>query len=145
MSKTSFPGVSHPVWESISGGPRILRDGALVFEGEIEGFPKSVRSYLQRAHPRTAAAVDAAGTTLYLLVSEGRPGGLSASGAACILRDAGATDAMLLDGGGSAVMLLFGVIVNRSHARRKRTSRQVANALAVVAVERTVVQHNEVR
>ncbi len=128
-------GLDDPVAEAISGGPRILRQGEAVFEGKAEGFAMWRRGYLSGTHPRTALGLGADGTTLYLIVAEGRPGGLNAVGAACVLKGLGAEDAMLLDGGGSSVMVWEGRIVNRPHAEKQRTHRRVANALAIILEE----------
>lgn len=130
----TLKGLSGPIIEAISGGPRILRAGEVVFEGKAEGFPMWRRGYISGTHPRTALGLDSAGATLYMLVAEGRPGGLDAGGTACVLKGLGATDAMLLDGGGSSVMVWDGRIVNRPHAALQRTSRRVANALAIIFV-----------
>ncbi len=126
-------GFSGPIVEAVSGGPRILRTGDAVYEGKAEGFPLWRRGYISGTHPRTALGMDPAGSTLFLLVAEGRPGGLDAGGAACVLKGLGAADAMLLDGGGSAVMVWDGRIVNRPHAAHQRTNRRVANALAIIS------------
>jgi hypothetical protein len=128
-------GLSEPVLEAISGGPRILRQGKAVFEGKAEGFAMWRRGYLSGTHPRTALGLGADGTTLYLIVAEGRPGGLNAVGAACVLKGLGAEEAMLLDGGGSSVMVWEDRIVNRPHAEKQRTHRRVANALAIILEE----------
>jgi hypothetical protein len=125
-------GLNGAIVEAISGGPRILRQGKRVFEGKAEGFPLWQRGYLSGTHPRTALGLSADSKTLYLLVAEGRPGGLDGNGAACVLQGLGATDAMLLDGGGSSVMIWQGRIVNRPHLEGQRTSRRVANALAII-------------
>ena len=126
-------GFSGPIVEAVSGGSRILRTGDAVYEGKAEGFPLWRRGYISGTHPRTALGMDPAGSTLFLLVAEGRPGGLDAGGAACVLKGLGAADAMLLDGGGSAVMVWDGRIVNRPHAAHQRTNRRVANALAIIS------------
>jgi hypothetical protein len=128
-------GLTDPVAEAISGGPRILRQGETVFEGKAEGFAMWRRGYLSGTHPRTALGIGADGTTLYLIVAEGRPGGLNAIGAACVLKGLGAEEAMLLDGGGSSVMVWEDSIVNRPHAEKQRTHRRVANALAIILEE----------
>ncbi len=128
-------GLAEPVAEAISGGPRILRQGKAVFEGKAEGFAMWRRGYLSGTHPRTALGIGADGTTLYLIVAEGRPGGLNAVGAACVLKGLGAEEAMLLDGGGSSVMVWEDSIVNRPHAEKQRTHRRVANALAIIVEE----------
>ncbi len=132
---TVLEGLDQPVLEAISGGPRILRGGRLVNEIRQEGFSLSLRRYLPRAHPRTAAGISADGGTAFLLVGEGRvprSHGVSAVDAACILREAGASDAMLFDGGGSAALYLKGKIINKPHEKRNHTVRTVANALSVV-------------
>ena len=132
---TMLEGLDQPVLEAISGGPRILRDGKVVDEIAKEGFSLSLRRYLPRAHPRTAVGVSADGGVAFLLVGEGRVSrsqGVSAADTACILRDVGASDAMLFDGGGSAAMYLKGKILNKPHEKRNHTVRTVANALSVV-------------
>lgn len=128
-------GLDEAVAEAISGGPRILRHGKTVFEGKAEGFAMWRRGYLSGTHPRTALGLGADGTTLFLLVAEGRPGGLNAAGAACVLKGLGAEEAMLLDGGGSSVMVWEERVVNRPHAEKQRTHRRVANALAIILEE----------
>jgi hypothetical protein len=61
-------------------------------------------------HPRTAIGVDAAGTTLYLVVVDGRQDeyseGMTVHELAVYLQEIGAHDAINLDGGGSSIMLL---------------------------------------
>ncbi len=63
-----------------------------------------------RAEPRTAVGLDADGDTLFLLTVDGRRDGHSVGvtlfDLAQILQDAGAANAMNLDGGGSTTMVL---------------------------------------
>ncbi len=132
---TRTHGKSRRLMEAISGGPRVLRAGKLIDEMSTEGFSRLQRFYLPKRHPRTAIGVSRDGGTVYLLVAEGRTkrsDGVGASDAACILRDVGAHDAMLVDGGGSATMYLGGKLMNVPFLKSKRTWRNVANILGVV-------------
>lgn len=133
--KSALGGLRSRPTEAISGGPRVLRAGKLVNEMKQEGFSVTQRFYLPLRHPRTAVGVSGNGQRAYLLVAEGRSersSGLSAYDAGCVLRAAGAADAMLLDGGGSAAMYIGDRFVNRPMAKRNRSARGVANVLAVV-------------
>ena len=123
------------ILEAISGGPRVLRDGAVVDEASKESFSMPLRFYIPKTHPRTAVGVSSDGETAYLLVAEGRikrSAGLTAIDAGCILKGAGAADAMLFDGGGSAVMMVQDSFYNIPHKGRNYTPRTLANILAVV-------------
>ena len=132
---TDFDGVDAPVLEAISGGPRVLREGKVVNEVKKEGFSMAMRYYLPRAHPRSAVGISDDGKTLFLLVAEGRikrSNGLSGTDTACILKQAGASDAMLFDGGGSAALYLKGNFMNVPHKYRNATVRDIANMLAII-------------
>lgn len=132
---THLSSLSQPVMEAISGGPRILRDGKVVNEVDQEGFSLALRLYIPRQHPRSAVGISADGRTLYFFVAEGRLNrsqGATADDTACILRDIGASDAMLFDGGGSSALYVLGKIVNAPHHHRNHTLRAIANALAIV-------------
>lgn len=94
------PSSEHPgsvVW-SISGFRGILMGGAVLPE------PSDVR------HPRTALGLSAEGTRMIWLVVDGRQRGYSEGVSeyelAQLMLEAGCSDAMNLDGGGSSVMLL---------------------------------------
>ena len=129
---------SPTILEAISGGPRVLRGGAVVDEASKESFSVPLRFYIPKSHPRTAVGVSADGETAYLLVAEGRikrSSGLSAIDAGCILKGAGASDAMLFDGGGSAVMMVQDGFYNIPHKGRSYTPRSLANILAVVRLK----------
>lgn len=133
--KTTVEGFDGVMVEAISGGPRILRDGKLSVETNKEGFSLPLKLYIPRKHPRSAVGVSADGRIAYLLVAEGRSkksSGLTASQAACLLLQVGASDAMLFDGGGSAVLMGMGKFYNLPHSKRNWTARDIANALAVV-------------
>ncbi len=69
-------------------------------------------AYLNELHPRTAAGIDQAGTTLILIVVDGRQPnyseGVSMSELAGLLLEYGAYDAINLDGGGSTALVVRG-------------------------------------
>ncbi len=98
----------------LTGGPLLLREGKLadraVWVGE--GFD---RTHTDARHPRTAVGVDAHGT-LMLLTVDGRSSrsvGLTQAATAKLLAALGAVDATMLDGGGSAQMVIGGELANR--------------------------------
>jgi Phosphodiester glycosidase len=102
-----------PGWMSVvvSGSPALLRDGELV------GY-RHPRHALYR-NPRTAIGLSQDGSTLFLLVVDGREG--SAQGMTCresakVLREHGAWNAINLDGGGSSALFIEreGGVVNHT-------------------------------
>jgi exopolysaccharide biosynthesis protein len=102
---------------AVSGRPALIRNGRI--EPKFEGFA------LVR-HPRTAVGLTAGGRELIILVADGRrPGALGLTGAemARILHDAGAVDALNLDGGGSTTLYIEaeGGVQNRPSDGRERT------------------------
>ena len=133
--ETTAPALSHSLLEAISGGPRVLRGAAPGDEIADEGFSMALRFYLPSRHPRSAAGVSADGRTLYLLAVEGRgisrSSGISSVDAGCLLAAAGASDALLFDGGGSSVIYGNGRFLNKPHLGRRFTFRDLANAVAV--------------
>jgi hypothetical protein len=114
------PGVFRdPFFNAISGGPIILYHGRVLPEALaclFDGIPLGAC----RRDRQTAAGVDETGKTLYLLASTTR----STSGAAELLRDYGAFDALKLDGGGSTQLWYRGRTLVDS-------DREVANALLI--------------
>lgn len=94
-----------PAWMQtvVSGSPALVRNGELV-------HIRHPRHALYR-NPRTAIGVDKDGTTLFLLVVDGREGsaqGMTCREAATVLRDLGAHNAINLDGGGSSALFIAG-------------------------------------
>ncbi|MBP5687895.1 MAG: phosphodiester glycosidase family protein [Muribaculaceae bacterium] len=84
----------------ISGNPKILADGVVLdTEGE--------RADASQLHPRSAVGYSDGGNKVYFLVVDGRTiisDGVRTSVLADIMRYAGATDAMNVDGGGSSTL-----------------------------------------
>jgi len=128
-----------PVVEGISGGPRVLRAGEAVQEAAKEGFSLALRLYIPQRHPRSALGISADRKSVYLMAVEGRgirrSGGLTAYDAGCVLRKVGASDGMLFDGGGSAVLMYDNAFLNEPHRGRAYTSRDLANALGVIRIQ----------
>jgi len=136
--------------DGVSAGPRLLTGGAAVprpnvggdsaFHGAVPQQAAPPGAASGRGGPRTALGVDGAGTRLWLVVVDGRQAGYS-EGAShddliALFRDLGATDAMSLDGGGSATMAARGrfgaVVLNRPiHTGVPGRERPVANHVAV--------------
>lgn len=133
--KTSVPGFDGVMLEAISGGPRILRDGKVVKEMSQEGFTLPLRLYIPQPHPRAAVGISSDGKTLYLLAGEGRvkrSSGISAGDTANLFKAAGASDAMLFDGGGSVALLGPDGFYNKPHLGKSRSARSMANAIAII-------------
>lgn len=102
-----------PAWMNVvvSGSPALVRDGQLV------GY-RHPRHALYR-NPRTAIGVSKDGSTLFLLVVDGREGsaqGMTCRESATVLREHGAWNAINLDGGGSSALFIEneGGIVNHT-------------------------------
>jgi hypothetical protein len=133
--KTAAHGFEGVMVEAISGGPRILRDGQIVKEMSQEGFTLPLRLYIPQPHPRAAVGISSSGKTLYLLAGEGRvirSAGLSSDDTAALFKAAGASDAMLFDGGGSVALLGPDGFYNKPHNRSNRSARSMANAIAII-------------
>lgn len=108
-----IPASGDPRWDrvvhAIGGGPQLLAAGQYVGG---EGFPVT---FTDRRHPRTALGVLADGRILLLVVDGRQPFhslGMTLVELAMELRRLGAVDAMNLDGGGSATMVVDGRVVN---------------------------------
>ena len=88
-------------WEVVGGGPILLRNGVIV-------PPANPHNKFAGPNPRTVVGLDASGTTLTLLVVDGRkPGianGMTLDELAKEMLRLGCKDAINLDGGGSSVM-----------------------------------------
>ena len=84
----------------VSGNPKILADGEILnSEGD--------RGDANQLHPRTGIGYSDGGDKVYFCVVDGRSpisNGVRTSALAAIMKYAGATDAMNLDGGGSSIL-----------------------------------------
>lgn len=143
--------------EGVSAGPRLLnagadvprrpmgRDGvfhgAVPLVGEAAALAEAAASPAARGGgPRTALGLNEAGTRLWLVVADGRQPGYS-EGATnadllALFREVGATQAMSLDGGGSATMAAMGpsgsIVLSRPiHTGVPGRERPVGNHLGV--------------
>ena len=125
------------VEDAVGGmGPRNGQPGTLLVEsGENRGATAQVAPAVR--HPRTAAGVTRDGRTLLLVVVDGRQPGWSIGATlpelAALMIEAGAWNAVNLDGGGSSAMWRrepggAGRVLNRPSDRRVRP---VANHLGI--------------
>ena len=116
---------------AISGGPLLLREGKrLKIESATGADPTgySVRSMFEQ-HPRSAIGWNE--THIYLVGVDGRQKssvGMTLKELASYMLELGCTDAMNLDGGGSATFWCNGRVVNNPCDKRER---EIANALVV--------------
>ncbi len=96
----TFNGQTVEPYQVISGNPKILENGAtLQSEGD--------RGDASARHPRSAVGYSDGGKKVYFLVVDGRSpisSGVRTTWLADIMRYAGATDGMNVDGGGSSVL-----------------------------------------
>ncbi len=103
------------VWDvvdAVAAGPVLLKGGRIRVTADEEVF---FGTSIPRVHPRTAAGLTADGA-LILMVVDGRQAesrGASLEELAMLMRDAGAAEALNLDGGGSSTLVVNGVRVNR--------------------------------
>jgi hypothetical protein len=97
VGASRLTGVRH----ALGGFYALLKDGLLTERGA---------SNVKTRHPRSAAGADAAGLTLYLLVIDGRrmgSVGATERETALLLMGLGASDGILMDGGGSSALALY--------------------------------------
>ncbi|MDB4929945.1 MAG: hypothetical protein JWM10_2429 [Myxococcaceae bacterium] len=125
--------VDHPTscelgWarQVITGWPRLLDRGAVVFEPE-----EPIGMY--RFHPRTAIGATPGGATLVIAVVDGRRNGLpgmTSLGLIPLMEEFGVSDAINLDGGGSTELYIAaeGGVVNHPS---DRVERRVGNHLGI--------------
>lgn len=107
------------VVDAVGAGPMLVKNGSVFVTTKIEEFGSDVAG--GRA-PRTALGVTKEGHIL-LLVVDGRQKhsiGMTLVELAQFMADLGAVDAMNLDGGGSAEMVVQGKIANRPSDGRER-------------------------
>jgi len=134
------------IWQAIGGGPLILKDGQF-HQDPLKPFPDGEEftpdwkkeHYLLR-QPRSAVGVSKDGKRVVLITVDGRQPdfslGIYQKQMADLMLEFGASDAMDLDSGGSATMVIEGRVVNHPSdgANPDGTGgkeRPVANALLV--------------
>jgi exopolysaccharide biosynthesis protein len=115
----------------LGAGPRLLKNGEIFTTEKEEEFRPDV---LARG-PRTAFGVDKDGHWIFL-VCDGREkeysAGLSIPELALEMKNAGAVDALCMDGGGSSTLVVNNEVINRPSDGAER---KVPNAILVVPVE----------
>lgn len=126
------PEVDDVITYCIGGAPRILRDGRVSVETEVE---KTGAAFASDRHPRTAVGVSADRKTLFLVTVDGRQPlisiGETLDELAHYMLKLGCADAMNMDGGGSTTMVVRGDVVNRTSDLKG--SRKVSNSLLVIS------------
>jgi hypothetical protein len=125
----SLPWEAARAWavrDALGAGPALLRDGRIQVTADEEVF---FGTTIPQVHPRTAAGRTANGALILMVVDGRQPEsrGVSLEELASLMRDAGAVDAINLDGGGSSALVVNGVLLNRPQGRREE--RQVMSAL----------------
>lgn len=118
------------VTEAVGGFPDLIDGGQRVRDLEVADRP----SFAAARHPRSAVGYDSVRGQLWLVLVDGRQvpysAGMSLPELAGLFEALGADEAINLDGGGSSVLVVQGVPVNRpSDAAGERA---VVNALALV-------------
>ncbi|MBO7610225.1 MAG: phosphodiester glycosidase family protein [Muribaculaceae bacterium] len=127
VSQCTTDGINVDPDQVISGFPRILSDG-IILDTESERADGPSR------HPRTSIGYSDGGQKVYMLVVDGRQtlsAGIRTSGLAAIIRYAGATEAMNLDGGGSST--LYSTVLGERNNPCEGTMRAVGNAIFAVS------------
>jgi exopolysaccharide biosynthesis protein len=105
------------VWNTISFGPAIVQDGAVVDGIEDVEVDTNVGNHsIQGAQPRTAVGIIDENHYVFVVVDgrdEGYSRGVTLTELAEIMTGLGATTAYNLDGGGSSTMYFNGAVVNQ--------------------------------
>ncbi len=119
--------VADGVWNTLSFGPALVDDGAIVSGiDDVEVDTNIGNHSIQGEQPRTAIGVTADGHILIVVVDGRDPGysrGVTLTELADIMVSLGATTAYNLDGGGSSEMWFNGEVVNQpSNGGERATS-----------------------
>lgn len=132
-----------PAGDVLQAGPMLVANGRLLIHNgeDAEGFSAGSRQFdsdiTEGRYPR--AALGLSDRELIAIASEGRAddeAGLTMAELATALIGLGATDAINLDGGGSASLVVDGALVNtprEEHGRELVGGREVATALHFIA------------
>ncbi len=120
--------VAEGVWNTLSFGPTLVKDGGVV-DGidQVEVDTNVGNHSIQGNQPRTAVGVIGTNHLVFVVVDGRSPGysaGVTMPELARIMQDLGATTAYNLDGGGSATMVFGGELVNNplGHGEERGTS-----------------------
>lgn len=136
--------------QAVSGGPALLREGLALRNESNEGWPfmRATRAQANSMHrfvtlraPRTAVGTRADGGVVLVVVdgwrfADDRQSAIPMNGGATIeelrsiMADLGAVDAINLDGGGSSVLAIDGVVV--SNPSDKEGERAVGDAILLI-------------
>jgi exopolysaccharide biosynthesis protein len=124
---------SKKVRDAITSTPRIVRDGIPGPEHPIEG--SKARRFVEGKLSRSAVGISQGGDTLFLATvdsphKEANTTGMTLRELAEFMASIGAYQALNLDGGGSATMVVNGETISRQGGRP--FNRRVSNALIVV-------------
>lgn len=112
---------------AVGGGPRLLKGGEINISGQEENFKTDI---LKGRAPRTAVALTK-NNHLLLLTIDGRQAelsvGMTLEEVAQTLKDLGAVEAINLDGGGSARMVIRGFTMSNPSERRLISNGVIVN------------------
>lgn len=125
-------------WENmeyiVGGAPVLLRDGQIVHDVSSE---KIVESFLQKPHARTAIALVPKGFFMFVVVDKDESSeGMTIQQLAQLLLDQGCTEALNVDGGGSASLVIDGQLMNNprgadNEPQGVKTERRVSDAILI--------------
>ncbi|MFU8805421.1 MAG: phosphodiester glycosidase family protein, partial [Bradymonadaceae bacterium] len=118
----------NPRWYDVVGG----NGWRLVVDGQVPTYPGD--AFYTAREPRTAVGSSADGNTMYFVVVEGRRAdsiGIGFRDLGIFMRDLGAHQALMLDGGGSSAMIINGTRITRRPSNEP-SERTVANHLAIM-------------
>jgi hypothetical protein len=131
-----------PRGDLLQAGPMLVRDGELLVRpgADVEGFSAGARQFdsdiTAGRYPRAALGVDA--DDLVAAVCDGRAdddAGMTMTELGEAMAALGCADAMNLDGGGSASLVVDGALVNtprEEHGRELVGGREIATALRIL-------------
>lgn len=115
--------VADGVWNTLSFGPSLLKDGKVKQRIEsVEVDTNFGNHSIQGQQPRTAVGVLGNNHLVFVVVdgrSEGYSVGVTMTGLAQIMLDLGAVTAYNIDGGGSSTMYFNGKLVNNPLGRNR--------------------------
>ena len=123
----TLDGEEGSIREAVGGGPRLVRNGAASVEHQRERFSNG---FAGKRHPRSGVGIRD-GTVVMVAVDGRQPGyseGMTLYEFADLFIELGCSDAMNLDGGGSATMMVRDCLVNSPSGGVERA---VVNGLGI--------------